>query len=597
MRSPAFWLTCLVATLYLSVGIAFAQQIPGSDVTVVVNRDNVNIRLIPALGAEVIGHANAGTTFNILARSPDNEWFKIHFSGEEGWIGAVVVTVLSGDINTLPVADPRTIPYGGFESPRAGLTSATSPIQGRLDDNGVRVRAGPSRAYPVLANAPRRTVFPLLGRTFNNAWLQVNYEGTLGWVSAPEVTILDAADFTVLPIDGIVAEALPISDATADDFFSTLRLMRDRVNLAQPSLDATRAIWTEIALGGRAACGSYPARPSDYNVPNPLLAAYYDTLFPLAELFNNAMANLRRAIDLHIESCSFPQPAAGSVGQATVQAALDLVNQTDVQFAELRRRLNELIPPDFVVDPDECLFIYETAYDVLKLVEQQRIYVDHLTPKDTLTGYCFDAAEGETLTISALVLNGNISLFLAVSPFDNPTNFLAVQSGTVDRIPVSVTFTTPVTGRYLLIVNDIGGQTSQRTEAPFGDFAFMIRNPQLPDPDPANTLDLETGRPPVGVDVMPLLTMSVAPVLPGFPTPIPGLALTVVPGVFATPIPGMVTTPVPGAFPGIVPEAVFCPSLSLTCEQLTCEQARACLIAGNFALDPDRDNIPCNCAP
>lgn len=583
MRSPAFWLTCFVATLYLSVGIAFAQQIPGSGVTVVVNRDNVNIRLLPALGAEVIGHVNAGTTFEIIARSPDNEWFKINFSGEEGWIGSVVVTVLTGDANTVAVADPRTIPYGGFESPRAGLTSAGSPIEGRLDDNGVRVRAGPSRAYPILANAPRRTQFPLLGRTFNNAWLQVNYHGTLGWVSAPEVTILNGADLTALPVDGIVAESLPISDATADDFFGTLRLMRDRVNLAQPSLDAARAIWTDIALGGRATCGSYPARPSDYNIPNPLLAAYYDTLFPLAGLFNGAMASLRQSIDLLIESCSFPQPAAGSVGQATVQAALDLVNQTDVQFAELRRRLNELIPPDFAVADDECLFIYETAYDVLKIIQQQRIYVDHFTPKDTLTGYCFDATEAEMLTVSALALNGNISLFLAVSPFDNPTNFLAVQRGTVDRIPVSVTFNVPATGRYLLIVNDIGDQTQLRTEAPFGDFALMVTNPQLAAPNPDDTLDLATGRPPVNVDVTPLLTFSLAPALP-----------TAFPGFVITPVPGVVVTPVPGAVPGIVPQTVFCPSLSLTCEQLTCEQARACLIAGNFTLDPDGNNVACD---
>jgi uncharacterized protein YraI len=38
---------------------------------------------------------------------------------------------------------------------------------------------------------------------------------------------------------------------------------------------------------------------------------------------------------------------------------------------------------------------------------------------------------------------------------------------------------------------------------------------------------------------------------------------------------------------------VECPGFSYTCKQLTCEQARACLAAGNNALDRDGDGIPC----
>lgn len=36
-----------------------------------------------------------------------------------------------------------------------------------------------------------------------------------------------------------------------------------------------------------------------------------------------------------------------------------------------------------------------------------------------------------------------------------------------------------------------------------------------------------------------------------------------------------------------------CPSLSATCGQLTCDQAYACLAAGNGRLDRDNDGIPC----
>jgi uncharacterized protein YraI len=576
MRRPAFWLICLVFAL-LSSTVGLAQELPRTGVTVVVNRDGVNVRLLPALGAEVLGNVNARTTFEAIARSPDSEWVRVLFNGEEGWVGTVVLTVLSGDIHALPVADPRTIPYGGWDSPRAGTTSASSGIQGVLESNGVRLRFGPSRAYPILANIPRRTTFPVLGRTFNNTWVQVNYEGLLGWVSAPEVTF--SGDINSLPVDGVVAESIPPSQGTSEDFFGTLRLMQDRVNLAQPSLDAIRAIFTDIALGRQASCTSFPARPSDYNVAQPLLAAYYDTLNPVVQLFNSAMGNLRSAIDILVESCSFPQPSRGSIGQATVQGALGIINQTDTQFAQLRQRLNELLPPDQPVGPDQCLFTYETAFDILSLLQQNRIYVDHIVPKDTLTGYCFDANANEPLTVTVAALSGNISLFIAVSPMDNPTNFLGVQRGSLGNVPISVAFTPPTTGRYIIIVQELTSLDQTSTVPPEGAFGVLISNALYPAATAESAVDLTTGIAPIGLDVGPVLGLSL--INPAtFPTAIP---------VFGTPIPNVQGTPIPG----LIPETVFCPGLNLTCEQLTCEQARACLAAGNFTLDPDNDGIPC----
>lgn len=576
MRRPALWLFSFVFTLLLSSAVGLAQELPRGGAHVVVNRDAVNVRLLPALGAEVLGHVNAGTTFDALSRSPDSEWVRVYFNGGEGWIGTVVLTVLSGDVNALPVADPRTIPYGGWDSPRAGISSAGSDIQGTLERTGVRLRFGPSRAYPMLINVPRRSTFPIVGRNYSNSWLQINYEGLLGWVTAQQVTVLNAADINRLPVDGIVAESVPPSQGTSDDFFGTLRLMQDRLNLSQSALDSARAIWTDAALDGAVTCGGYPARPSDYNVAQPLLATYYDTLNPLLQQFNSAMANLRAAIDLMIESCRLSP--AGIVGQATVQGALGHVNRADVLFAQVRQRLNELIPPDQPVGPDQCLFIYETAFDILTLVQQNQIYVDHMVPRDTLTGYCFDATEGQPLTVTIAALSGNLSLFLAVSPFDNPTNFLGVQRGGLNNFPVSVTFTPPTSGRYLIIVQDIGA--FERTTPPEGAFGVLINNALLNPPLAENAVDLTTGIAPIGVDVSPVLGVSLAPNPAAFPT-----------AVFSVPPPLDVTPIVPG---GLVPNVVFCPGLNLTCEQLTCEQAQACLAAGNFTLDPDNDGVACS---
>lgn len=52
-------------------------------------------------------------------------------------------------------------------------------------------------------------------------------------------------------------------------------------------------------------------------------------------------------------------------------------------------------------------------------------------------------------------------------------------------------------------------------------------------------------------------------------------------------------TPDTSTIPPPVSSGASCPSLSATCSQLTCDQAYACLNAGNGKLDRDKDGVPC----
>jgi len=557
MRKTALWLMTSLVSLCLSLGTVSAQQLPQTSITILVNRDGVNVRVAPALGADVLGFVSAGWTAPANGRSPDNQWVRIDFNGQEGWIGLAVINVF-GDLNSLPIADPRTIPYGGFESPRSGTTSATSGISGRLALSGLRLRAGPGPAYPVLANPLRFTVFSLLGRTANNAWLQVNFNGTLGWVATQWVEIQGGAAITDLPIDGIVADAPPQSDDTRENYMGTLRLMLARIELAQPSLDSIRGTWTTVALGQRSACQNFPARPSDMNIANPLLAAFYPTLNPLMLDFNTAMSNVRLAIDLWIEACGQPQPANGVIGQATVQGALNVIQTADGQFADLRRRLNDLIPPEVQLGADECLFTFQEQFDVLKIITKGQLVLDSFDQRKSATGYCIDANAGDALRIEVLKVTGNLEPFVSFSPLDNPTQFLAVGRGisgqnllTVGPILISNT------GRYLIVLSD-----ASETPGP-SSYALLVTNiAGVTLIGPGLGIDPTTGQ----VVVNPVQAVSTA---------IPGLTITATP--FGT------TT---------------CPSTGFTCSQLfTCQEAHACLQAGNFSLDADNDGIPCEEAP
>ena len=540
---------------------ACARQAPGippTGVVVLANRDGVNVRTLPAIGAPVIGFVNAGYTAEAEARSGDSQWVRVQLGpGQEGWIGLAVLTVLEGSIESLPVADPRTIPYGGFEAPRAGLTEATSPVTGRLAQSGLRVRSGPSTNYAILANAPRYSVMPVLGRTDDNRWVQVNFEGTLGW-AATEYFEFSSADVFNLPIDGICADAVPLSDTGDTDFFDTLRLLLARLDLAQPSLDAIRSIWTNVALGGVAQCGNYPIRPTDYNIPQSLLAAYFDRLSPIGNDFNTAMGALRGAIELLIEACQFPQPSAGSVGQATVQQALDAINLADSLFASLRRRIAELLPPDQIGE-DECLFVYRGSAAVVKRLDvgQPRNAQITTRPPRYVVGFCFDAPAGQSFRVELLRLSGNAAPRITISAFDNPTDFIAQQNVRADQEYASVQpILIPRDGRYLVLVSDLGLASAIGS----GDFVILL----------TNVTGVTFAAPSLSID------------------PLTGQILV-------NPVP---QASIPQQFqqqPGQPNASVgTCPNITFTCQQLLdCNQAIACYLAGNTTLDNDADGVPC----
>ncbi|MFN8374966.1 MAG: SH3 domain-containing protein [Anaerolineae bacterium] len=536
----------------MSINVSLAQD----GITALVTSEFANVRITPALGSEVIASVPAASRYPATARSADNQWVRIDFNGDEGWLHISTCVVQGGDIAALPVADPRTIPYGGFESPRSGYTSQLGPIAGTAQD-WLRVRAGPGLGYPILANVPINETFWILGRTISNTWVQVNYQGTLGWVAIRYVSIVGAFDIGTLPVDGVVAEAPPISEATDNDYFATLRLMRDRLDLAQPTLDTLRALWTDSSITGRANCASpYPARPSDMSIPNQLLAAYYPTLNPLLTLFNDAMFNIRNALDVFIQTCN--QPGGGNpVGQATVIGALNVISVADAQFAELRRRISELLPPDLgiVLGANECLFTFRGRSEVLSLIQINTVYLDTFEPRNTVNGYCFDATAGTTLSFETLVLEGNVAMFLAVAPFDNPTNFLAVGRGVSGEPFLSVTpVLLPTTGRYLLVISAQNPNTDENNPTE-GVYAFAL----------VNITGLITAPPSLSVD------------------PNTGQVNLIQP------------TPVVGATPGGGSTVgTSCPSTTATCSQLTsCDQAIACLVAGVGGLDADNDGIPC----
>ncbi len=432
-------------------GMAEAQ----GRVRAVITGEVANIRIIPNFGGEPLGQVPGGYLIDpVTARDGSNDWLRFNFNGTEAWVHISTLSIIEGNLDALPIADPRTIPYGGFDRPRAGLTSNTGGQTVTVRD-WLRVRSGPSTGYVVLDNIPINEPVIVLGRTIANNWIQVNYNGTLGWVSAewlnfpPEVTIPG------LPVDGIVAERPP-GDNSPEEFLGTLQFMLDRLRLAEPSLVAIRTAWADAALTGRASCQPYPAQPSNINIPNPVLSAYFNTLDPLREQFNDAMFNVRLAIQLFIDACNQPG-TVNPVGQATAQGALETISLAERQFADLRAQLNVLLPegPGFGIG--ECPFEFGGAVEILPVIQLTTIYRVFFDREDYAAGYCFDAIRDQTLRFAvAQEPGGNADLLITVSPLDDPTDFLATgRSTSAESILTLGPLTIPETGRYLLVVSNV----------------------------------------------------------------------------------------------------------------------------------------------
>lgn len=539
------WLFIIVLAV---IGLGGIQAQSG--LRAVVINENLNVRITPAIGAPVIDTVEAGFVFDrIDAISGDRQWLRVDYLCQQGWINLAPIQLLEGDINTLPTADPRSIPFGGFETPRAGITSVEGTLLGRATD-GLRVRSGPSTGYPTLSNINFNQQFTLTGRNRCGSWVQISFEGTLGWVSATFVQLLGNGNLLDLPEGGIIAESVTPQIDGDEEYFATLGLMLSRLQLAQDSLDIIRNSWTDAALTGRAVCQNYPPRPSDFSIATPLLAANFQILEPLRLEFNSAVKDIRDAIDLFIQVCN--QPGTGNpVGQATVQGALNTINRADQTVIALRQRLNELIP-DFEPTAQECLLLFNRKVELLPVVASGVIYGDSINQRTIARGYCFNGIAGQVVNLQVLPIPpAELEVFVAISPLDNPTDFVTVSLGVAGASQNVGPVILPTTGAYLILIADL--QEGADTRASFGEYALLLSDltfgtsfRNLLYDEATNSIILEEG----------------------------GSAATF----------------------GLTEDApTVCPSLSFSCAQLfTCAEATACLQAGNFSLDPDNDGIACN---
>lgn len=161
----------------IATNVPFSVQVQGVR--------GLSIRTGPYLGASFVGAITPGTSYSPTARNTDESgtytWYYITAGDKSGWVSGRYLAI-TGDPNSVPVQGTvfdqidNAPTVGAFASPRSVMN----------------FRRRPSQRAAMLGQIPWGANVELVGRTIqggNNFWLQVRYEGQVGWIFAPFVSV------------------------------------------------------------------------------------------------------------------------------------------------------------------------------------------------------------------------------------------------------------------------------------------------------------------------------------------------------------------------------------------------------------------------
>jgi len=194
-----------------SVGVAVPPPAP---ITATISiTDGLNARSEPALDGDVVTLLPGGASYPVVSRSPDGQWLQVRLTdGTLAWVFAQLVTI-TGDATTLPLPNAQnavtttlattstailtpTVVATPATTNTVAVGAATATVSSL---SGAKARPVPDRALDSDDLYPFEAVLPVVGRSADNEWVQVELEpGRLAWmlVSAVQLNV----DLAILPV-------------------------------------------------------------------------------------------------------------------------------------------------------------------------------------------------------------------------------------------------------------------------------------------------------------------------------------------------------------------------------------------------------------
>ena len=165
-----------------------ATPVPPLTVSISTAVRGLAVRTGPYLGASLVAVAQPGEAYPVLARNPSEDgitWYQITVGESTGWASGRYL-VFSTEQAPVGLGIQGSIFDQLDGAPDTGVTGSTRSV--------MNMRARPSQRTALLAQIPWGATVPVLNRTVRGPgggdfWYQVRYEGQVGWIFAPYVTL------------------------------------------------------------------------------------------------------------------------------------------------------------------------------------------------------------------------------------------------------------------------------------------------------------------------------------------------------------------------------------------------------------------------
>lgn len=151
---------------------------------IVVNTAFLNVRSGPGAQYTSIATVAGGTELPVLGIAEDRVWFFVQGTFGRGWVNNEF-TLFRGVIDNVPVIREFT----------ATLAAPTAVVPA-----GTVLYAAPGVNFGAIGSVPATAELPVVARTADFAWVQINTVNGFGWVLATQVTL--RGDASLIPIAG-----------------------------------------------------------------------------------------------------------------------------------------------------------------------------------------------------------------------------------------------------------------------------------------------------------------------------------------------------------------------------------------------------------
>jgi uncharacterized protein YgiM (DUF1202 family) len=225
MKKLAARSSLLLVAAILASALASLPASAGT-VTFTVTAQSIYLRGSPSLQGARVYSAFQGQVYTVLGRTADNAWLRLDFAGATGevWILASYGTV-KGDLNSVPAvagssqpqptavtSQPLAAPASPAQAPAAQANKPVvilSYVHYTVTAKSVYLRTEPNWVSDKAGSLFAGQKVSVVGRSYDNQWIQVADGGTVAWVVAGAGTLNVALGR--LPITELAQPIVPIT--------------------------------------------------------------------------------------------------------------------------------------------------------------------------------------------------------------------------------------------------------------------------------------------------------------------------------------------------------------------------------------------------